>query len=171
MRNIFILLIVVLTISFCSYGQDTTQLKRVPYKLTVAVDKNSFYEEDIKATYYVLPDKTIQLYPGETIYIEVEQDNGIIKRLTAVKTIKDSSKTLTLSFIQSTKKKVHEMTMLKVTNPFPYKLIYKASIFLFTQKKWISTDVYPVEAGLSGFETWPDIITSIGLGDWVLKAK
>ena len=154
MRNIFILLITLFTISFC-YGQDTTQLKRVPYKLTVAVDKNSVYEEEIKATGYVLPNKAIQLYPGETVYVfEVEQDNGVIKSLTLVKEIKDSSKTLTLSFTQSTKKKVHEMMMLKVINPLPFKLIYKASIFLFVQKKWVNADVYPVEAGLSGFETW-----------------
>lgn len=171
MKNVFILLSALLTISFYSFGQDTAQLKRVPYKLTVAVDKNTFYEEEIKATTYVLPNKAIQLYPGETIYVEVEQENGNIKSLKAVNKIKDSSKTLTLSFTQSTKKQVHEMMMLKVINPFPNKLIYKANIFLFTQKKWVSTNVYPVEAGLSGFETWPDIITSIGLGDWVLQTK
>lgn len=90
MKSIFILLTSLLTISLCSHGQDTMQLKRVPYKLTLAVDKNSFYEEDIKATPYVLPNKTIQLYPGETVYIEVEQGNGIINNLKAVNAIKDS---------------------------------------------------------------------------------
>jgi hypothetical protein len=105
------------------------------------------------------------------VYIEVDQENGEIKKMTAVKAIKDSSKTLTLSFSQSAKNKVHELMMLKVTNPFPYKLIYEASIFLLAQKKWVSSDVNPVEARLSGFETWPDIITSIGLGNWKLQVE
>ncbi len=61
--------------------------------------------------------------------------------------------------------------MLKVTNPLPYKLIYKTSIFLFEQKKWTNTDVIAVETGISGMEMWPNIITSIALGDWALQAN
>jgi hypothetical protein len=167
----FILFFVFLTTTFCSYAQDTTQLKRTPYKLTVAVDKNTVYEEDLGATPFVLPNNTIQLYPGETIYIEIEQENGIIKSMKAVQAIVDPAKTLTLSFTQTAKKKVHELMMLKVVNPFKQKLVYKASIFLMKQKKWAKTDVYPVEAGLSGYETWPDIITSIGLGQWAFESK
>jgi len=147
------------------------QLKRTPYKLTVAVDKNSTYEEEIKGTAYVLPNNTIQLYPGETVYIEVKQVNGNIESMTAVKEIMNPSITVTISFTQSAKKKVHEMTMLQIKNPFSSPLTYKARIFLLTQKKWVDTSVYPVESGLSAFETWPDIITSIGLGDWKLKTN
>src|SRR5882757_4575691 len=115
---------------FCSYGQDTTQLKRTPYKLTVAVDKKIVYEEDLNATAYVLPDKTVQLYPGETVYVEVEQGNGVIKSMKAVKEISDPTKTLTLSFTQTAEGGVHQMMMLKVINPFKQQLVYHASIFL-----------------------------------------
>jgi hypothetical protein len=163
--------IALLTISICANGQDTNQLKRTPYKLTVVVDKNTSYEEELKGTAYVLPNKTIQLYPGETIYIEVRQENGNIKSMTAVSEIKDPTITLTISFTQSVKKKVHELMMLQIKNPFSKQLIYKAKIFLLTQKKWVNTDVYPVEPQLSAFETWPDIITSIGLGDWTFKTN
>ena len=166
--SIFVSFAIILT-SFVSYGQDTTQLIRTPYKLVVAVDKNSVYEEDIKATPYVLPDNTIQLYPGEIVYIEVEQENGIIKSMTAVKENINPSKTLILSFTQTDKKKVHELMTLKVTNPFKQQLIYNATIFIMKHNKWVKTNVYPVEAGLSGFEIWPDIITSIGLGKWIFK--
>lgn len=88
-----------------------------------------------------------------------------------MKEISNPSKTLTLSFTQTVDKKVHKMMMLKVVNPFKQQLIYHASIFLMKYKKWVSTDVYPVEAGLSGFETWPDIITSIGIGQWAFKSN
>ncbi|MEP7229061.1 MAG: hypothetical protein ABI691_02345 [Ginsengibacter sp.] len=171
MKKISILLTEILLVSLCSYGQDTTQLIRPSYKLTVLVDKNSFYEEELKSTPYILPGKTVQIYPGETIFIEIEEDNGIIKSMTAVKEPVHPSKTLTISFIQGVKKKTHELMMLKVENPFPKNLIYKAKIFLLKQKKWVDTDVYPVGAGLSGYETWPDIITSIGLNDWQFQSK
>ena len=171
MKYIYIGLITLLSTSICSYAQDSTQLKRTPYKLTVAVDKKTFYEEQINETPYVLPDRTVQLYPGETVYIEVEQENGNIKSMTSVKEIKNPSITITITFSQNVKKNVHESTMLKIVNPFTYELIYKAKIFLLRQKKWGNTDVYPVEPGLSAIELWPDIITSIALGDWTFKVK
>jgi hypothetical protein len=163
--------IYLLLASLYSYGQDTGVLKRTPYKLSVAVDKTSFYEEDIQSTAFVLPDKTIQVYPGETIFVEVEVVDGVVKNITAVKEIKNPSITLTISFTQTAKNKVHELMMLKIENPFPKKLLYKAGIYLFKQKKWVGTSVYPVEAGLSGFETWPDIIISIALKDWKFESK
>ena len=150
-------------------GQDTSQLDRAAYTLKVQVDKKSFYEEEIKAGPYILPNNTIQLYPGETVYIEIDQADGIIKGMKSVKEIKDVSKTVTISFTQNTNKKVHESMMLKIVNPLKYRLSYKASIFLFEHKRWVKTNVYPVQSGLSGFETWPDIITSIGVGAWVLE--
>lgn len=171
MKLLFFLSIMILSISFEGYGQDTSQLKRTPYNLKVAVDSKTFYEEEIKATPYVLPDETIQIYPGETIYAEVAQENGIIKHLTAVSEVKNPAKTITIAFTQTEKNHTHELMMLKISNPFPKKLIYTAHIYLLQQHKWANTDVYPIEAGLSGFETWPDVITSIALGKWVFENK
>lgn len=170
MRKYLFLFFFLLKISF-TYSQDQTQLVRTPYKLKVIVTKDVTYEEDIQATPYVLPKNTIQLYPGEKIYVEVEQENNEIKSMTAVKEIKDSSKTLIISFTQTLKKKAHESIMLNIHNPFSTALVYDAQIYLLAQKKWASTDVYPVEAGLSGIEMWPDVITSIGLGHWKFKEK
>jgi hypothetical protein len=171
MRNIFVYSITLLTISVCSYGQDTTQLKRTPYKLTAAVDKHSTYEEEIKGTPYVLPDKTIQLYLGETVYFEVVQENGNIKSMTAVRGIKNPTTTLTISLTQDVKRKVHVSTVLHIKNPFADTLIYKPKTFLLKQKKWIDNIAYPIPPGLSSYTIWPDIITSIVLGDWTLKSN
>jgi hypothetical protein len=171
MKNAVLILIGLFPLALSAVAQDTIPLMRPAYKLIVAVDNETFYEQQLAASPYVLPNYTIQLYPGESVYIEVEQNEGVIKKMTAIKTIKDSSKTISISFTQEAKGKVHDLMMLKMINPFPYKLFYKASIFILSQKKWISTDVYPVEARLSGYETWPDVITSIGLGDWKLTVK
>jgi hypothetical protein len=155
---------VMLIVSRVANAQDSAQLKRMPYKLIVAVDKKNVYEEEVKEASFVLPDNTIQLYPGETVFIEIEQENGVIKRLKAVKEIKDSAKTLRIKFTQQAEKKIHKMMMLEVYNPFGYELVYDALIYLMRQKRWISTSIYPVPEKLSGFETWPDIITSIAIG-------
>jgi hypothetical protein len=168
-KLLFTLSIFLLNGARYGYGQDSSLLKRAPYKLTVAVDKKTVYEEELKESPFVLPDNTIQLYPGETIFIQVEQIDGAIKTIKAVREITDSANTLTISFNQIAAKKVHQQMMLKITNPLSYQLSYKATIFLLQNKKWVSTDVYPVPAGLSGFETWPEIITSIGLGKFVLS--
>jgi len=158
-----------LSSSFTVIAQDSTQLKRTPYKLTITVDKKNFYQEDIKATPYVLPNKAVQLYPGETVYLEIELDNGEIKTMTAVQQNLHPEKTLKVSFTQSIKKKVHELMMLSIENPFSKDLVYTSTIFLLNQNRWVDTDVYPVRARLSGFETWPDVIISIALGNWKFK--
>jgi hypothetical protein len=151
------------------YSQDSVLLKRSAYKLTVAVSKNTFYEESLQEKAYVLPGNTVQLYPGETVFIEIEQSDGVIKSLKAVKEISDASKTVTINFAQAVNKNIHEQMMLTVKNPFKFNLVYEASIFLYNQKKWVSTSIIPVESGLLGIETWPDIIISIALDNWKLE--
>jgi hypothetical protein len=168
-RNIIALFISSSLLSVSCYAQDSTGLLRTPYKLTIAVDKKTTYEENLNERPYVLPDRTLQLYPGETVFIEVDETDGVISHFRAVKEIIDSSKTLTISFTQIADHKVHQQMILKIQNPLPFKLVYKASIFLLKQKKWVETDVFPVMPKISGFETWQDIITSIGLGGWKLE--
>jgi hypothetical protein len=91
--------------------------------------------------------------------------------MNAVKENINSSKTLVISFTQTISNKTHKSMLLKITNPFKEKLYYSAVIFLMQQKKWVHTDVYPVEAEISSFESWPDIITSIALAKWSFKSE
>jgi len=168
-RSIFLLSLFLASAGITAFGRQDSLLKRTPYKLSIAVDKKTVYEEMLKEAPYVLPDKTIQLYPGETLFIEVDQTDGNIQSLKAVKEIKDSSKTVILKFVQVVEKKKHAQMMLTVVNPFRYNLVYQANIFLLNQQKWVKTNVYPVFAGISGIETWQDIIISAGLGGWAFQ--
>jgi len=152
-----------------SFAQDTSSLQRVPYKLHIDVNKQTSYDENLPAARFVNPNKSVQLYPGETVYLEAELTAGQISKLRAVPAIRDSSKTILISFTQSSKKRVHELMMLKVINPFSQTLSYKAMILLLNQKKWEPTSILPVPAGLTGYETWQDIIISIGIGGWTLE--
>ena len=171
MKYFLILVLFFSSVPFNSTGQDSAILKRTPYTLRIDVDNINFYEDQIGATPYVFPNNGMQIYPGETIYVEVEQDKGVIKSMKAVKKINNHKTTLTITFYKKSENNIHQMMMLKIQNPFPKNLTYEAKMFLLKQNKWFDTDVYPVMAGLSAFETWPDIIISLGLGSWKFTDK
>jgi hypothetical protein len=171
MKHTITILLALLTICLSSKAQDTSVLKRKPYTLRINVDRENFYEDEIGATPYLFPNNGMQIYPGESIFIEVEEDNGIIKSMKAVTEITKPKTTLTVKFMQNSKNKVHQMMMLEIKNPFPKNLTYNAKMFLLKFNKWVDTDVLPVSAGLSAFETWPDIIISLGIGGWKFTDK
>jgi hypothetical protein len=169
----YALMLAFFSLSFSLYSrcQDTAILKRTPYKLKIDVDKENYYEDDIGATAYVFPNNGMQIYPGETIYVEVVEEKGIIKSMKAVNEIKDPNTTLTIKFSQKSEKHIHQQMMLEIHNPFPKNLVYQAKMYLLKSKQWVDTDVYPVMAGLTAFETWADVIISLGLGGWKFSDK
>lgn len=169
MKKLLLLSLIFFHCSIACFAQDSTQLKRQPYKLKVMVDKKNLYEEDLKESPYVWPDNTIQMYPGEKLFAEAEIKDGAIVKITAVKENTNPEKTLTISFTQVAEGKVHQQMMLKISNPFDKTLTYAASIFILNHSKWVKTSVIPVAPGLSSFESWPDVIISIGIGNWALK--
>jgi glycine cleavage system H lipoate-binding protein len=159
-------------ISLNTAAQDSNVvINREAYKVKLAVDKKTSYESEIKVTPYFVQDQVLQLYPGEDILLEAELDNGKIKSVKVVKENLHPEKTITISFSQLVEKKMHDMMMMKLTNPFKQQLIYKARILLFKSNKWASTTTVPIMPGISSFETWPDIITSIALLDWSLQGE
>jgi hypothetical protein len=139
--------------------------ERQSFRLCLPVDKQSVYEMDVPASPYILNKNIIQIYPGETIYLEANETQDSMG-LTSVKEIKNPEKTITIKCLQSVNKKKHEHIMLKVSNPFNRDLSYSARIFLMKENKWISTDVMPVRARLSAYELWPDVIITMALHDW-----
>ena len=151
-----------------AFAQDTTPLLRKPYTLHIAVDKQNFYEQVLPATVYVYPNNRVQLYAGETVFLEAQVANGTIARLRAVPVVTDSSNTIIINFYQTTEGIVHQTMILKVSNPFGKTLQYHARMFLLNQNKWVETSTLPVIAKLVSYETWQDIIISIALGDWKL---
>lgn len=158
-----------LSMTAICFGQSNYLPQRDAFKLNLAVDDINFYNADIKASAYVLPDNTIQLYPGETVYVEVELINREIKSMKTVIENLHPEKTLIISFSQQTEGKIHKGMMLKIENPFNKKLVYKANMFLMKYDKWAPTTVLPIQPKLSSYETWPDLIVTIALTGWEFK--
>ena len=168
MKLMVLILSFVFTTAIC-FGQTNDLPQRDAFKLNIAVDDTNFYSADINASAYVLPDNTIQLYPGETIFVEVEMVKNEIKSMKTVKENLHPEKTLIISFSQQTERKIHKGMMLKVENPFDQKLEYKANMFLMKYNKWAPTNVLPVQAKLTSNETWYDLIVTIALSVWIFK--
>jgi hypothetical protein len=163
-----LLLASILTSVQC-FGQSNDLPRRDSFALNLAVDEVNFYQDEVKSSSYILPDNTIQIYPGEKIFVEMELDGTKIKSMKTVKENLNPTKTVTITFTQQTDGKQHKGMMLKIENPFNYELDYKAAMYLLKYNKWAPTDVSPVRAKIASYETWTDIIITLGLSDWTFK--
>jgi len=130
-------------------------------------------EFEIPQSPYVINEDLIQLFSDEKIYVEADVVDGIIVKFTVVKEITDQSKTITIEFNQikdDNNSKIHKFMMLEITNPFNRNLEYKANVYLVRYNRWwYNTSTIPVRANLTSYESWPDILLSIVLYDFVLK--
>lgn len=153
------------------FAQDTARLKRTPRKLVMPIDQHTQYAQELTADAYLLPDNSLQIYPGDTVYIEITLEGNDIKNIVAVKENVHPEKTLVVIFTQTVEKHKHEMMILDVSNPFKQTLTYKAKMFVLKGNRWIDTDVIPVQGTLHGFETWPNVIVSLGLSGWQFQAQ
>ena len=169
--KITLLLTTFIFLSFAATSQDTSALTRQPYLLTLAVDKQTTYEESITAIPYLFPNRSMQIYPGETVYLEVEVKDANIISMKAVKEVTKPSSTLVIKFKQNSDKGVHQSMALTVENPFDLVLGYEALMFPLKTKKFVKTSIYPVQPGLAGIEMWPDLITTLALGNWKFKPR
>jgi hypothetical protein len=146
-------------------------LMRNSFELMLNVDSESIYKAQIEESTYVLKGNTVQIYPGEMIFLEAEEDNGVIKSVKAVKENIYPEKTIEITFGQQSEEKIHKAMMLSVKNPFKQQLEYKAYIFLMKYNKWVLTTTKAVKPGLVSYEIWPDIIVTMILNEWKLKEK
>lgn len=138
----------------------------------MSIDEINYWEWKVPQTPYVFNENYIQFYPGESLFVEADVVDDSIVKLTVVKEIINQDKTIIIDFIQVSKKedeRVHDFMMLNVKNPFNKDMEYKANIYLMRYKRWINTSIIPIRAGLESYESWPDIISSIVLYDFVLR--
>jgi hypothetical protein len=161
--------ILFLSAALPAIAQSNDLPQRKAYKLKVAVDEVEYYQAEIAATAYVLPDNTIQLYPGEKIFVEVEMKRKKIKSMKSVKENLHPEKTIAITFSQQSDGGRHMLMILKIENPFKNQLKYRARVFLQKHNKWITTDVLPVKPMIIAYEHWPDVIVTIAMDNWEFK--
>ena len=151
-----------------SYAQNE-KTNREEFTLKLPVDGDQFYEQKVENSPYFVKENVLQIYPGEKLFIEVETKK---KEITSMKVVKENlnpEKTIEIEFTQNTKDRKSESMILKIVNPFKKDLKYKAMMFIVGHDKWINTNVLPVRAKLSVYESWSDVIITLVLSDWKLK--
>ena len=170
MRTTF-LLILCAVLFITTRAQDTAACTRQAYKLHIPGNKNLNYEQDLAAGPYLLADTSLLIYTGETVNLEVEQKDGVVKSLKPVCIVRHPDITLVISVTHVMEKKRHKTMMLKIFNPFPMELEYKAFFQQLEGTHFESTGVLPVMAKGTGYETWSNFIISLDLRNFSFRIR
>lgn len=142
---------------------------REAFTLKLAVDSVRFYQQEVQKSKYLVKENTLQIYPGEHIFVETETQGDIITSMKVVKENKNPSKTIEIQFSQDTKGRQNAGMVLDVDNPFSKLLKYDAMMYIVGRKDWIKTSIIPVPPKLKSFELWNDVIITLVLENWRLE--
>lgn len=145
--------------TFCQSVQMSNT--RPDYKIQLAVKSDILYEATIRGSQYIIIDSVIQIFPGEKLFVEAEIVKENLTNFKMVPQIKDSSKTLTIEFLQEVSGKEHKQMVLSVDNPFNKKFEYNAIISRMIDKKPVMISDLTIPAKAKSVQTWPDILTAL----------
>jgi hypothetical protein len=134
--------------------------------LMMPVSEENYYESRVPKSSFIVGPNILQLYPGDSIFLEIEHTGSKITDMKSVKRNLNPNKTLKITFIQTAEGNKHSNMILSVHNPFKQDLQYEALMRLMNTEEWVQTSIIPVKAGLVGIEMWQDIIVSIALVEW-----
>ena len=169
MKN-FKLILFLLTIFISNnYFSQNRIDSRESFTLKLAVDSLQFYQQQIPQSKYFVNENTLQIFPGEHIFIETEVKNNKIISMNPVKENLNPNKTIEIEFQQNVKGRKHDGMLLKVKNPFDKSLNYNALMYIVGNNKWLETSIIPIKPKLMNFEMWNDVIITLVLEDWRLE--
>ncbi|KMQ60259.1 hypothetical protein ACM46_18800 [Chryseobacterium angstadtii] len=162
-----IILLLCLSANICFAQNDRES--REAFTLKLAVDSVRFYQQEVKKSKYFVKENTLQIYPGEHVFVEAEIKEGIIESMKVVRENKNPSKTIEIEFLQNTEEKENTGMTLEVSNPFNKMLHYDAMMYIVGRNEWIKTSIIPVRSKLKSFEMWNDVIITLVLDNWRLE--
>ncbi|WP_298144861.1 hypothetical protein [Flavobacterium sp.] len=162
------LLVLLTTVCLSASGQNE-KVERAALKLEIAANETDQYITDIPASRYFVKEKILQIYCGETLFVECEIQGDSIHKMQVVEKNLNPSKTIEINFSQSAEDRKNIRTNLSVRNPFEKKLSYQAFMFSPKSEQWVNTSIIPVLPKLVNYELWPHAIISLVLVEWKLE--
>lgn len=135
-------------------------------KVVLIINKENSYEIDFPARPYVVDD-LVNLIPGEAIFIEARVQGKKLVKLKQVEKISNPEKTIEIQFKQN-QDRASPFMVLSVKSPFQHPLKYVAKIQILGQQEFSKTDTLPVAPRLVSYESWPEPVTRILLGNFEL---
>jgi len=160
-----------LLLVFCSTMvlAQNDQPMREAYRLSIAANVTQQYGMEVKATPYFVKEKVLQLFCGESVFVECEVEGDSISSMKVVTQNLNPKKTIVIKFTQDSSDRKNIITSLNIENPFDRDLIYEAGMYTPISQQWKSTSVIPIRANLQSFETWPHAIITLVLDHWHFK--
>ena len=139
-------------------AEDT--IFRKPFTLKLHIDKEHFYEEKFGKIPFVYGGD-VYLFKGDEFGLNIDiQDNSI----RTVKYQPDMNKAdVTLKFTQKVQIDGAAMMMLHIHNNTKHTVNVDALMTVPEKKGIGKTSIFPVQPGLSGFESWPHPIVQLVL--------
>jgi hypothetical protein len=150
-------------------GQSNDMPNRKAATKKLVIDAKNTYTQSVKAGPIITAGTTVNIYPGDTIYLEVTLVGTAIKGMKTVKKNLNPEITLILTFDQHVENSTHKFMTLGIQNPFHKNLYYAASMLVMKSTTWTKVTVNPVLAEKGTYETWPQIIVQMQLSGWQFK--
>jgi len=135
---------------------------RAPFTLTLHVDREHYYEENIGEMPYVYQGG-IYLMKGDHFGVSVTIREH---KITGIAYQPDLNKAdVTFEFSQKVDSDRSAMMMLIIRNRTSHQLNMRALMTVPGEKGTIETSIIPIQAGLTNFESWPHAIAKLLLHD------
>jgi len=165
MKNLF--RITFLLFNLLAFSQNLE--KRKAYTLEIAADETQQYQTEIEEIPYFVKEKILQLFCGESVFVECEVQGDSISTMKVVAQNIHPEKTIVIAFTQDSEDRKSISTMLQVKNPFDRMLTYEAMMFTPLGQTWQPTSILPISNNLENFEMWPHAIVTLVLQNWEFK--
>lgn len=128
-----------------------TAFCRPPRTVRVSLEDGSTFERAVPRLPIVLPNGWITIFAGEVIHVELTMEKGKVTSARAVPNVTKRNATITFRLRQQPGSAQSELT---VTSRLPRNLKYNLSVMLPSGGEPRSSPSCPVQAGLTGHETW-----------------
>ncbi len=139
--------------------QSDQPVFRAPFTLKLPVDTTHYYEQQFDKVPYVTGGD-IYLFNGESFGVNLTIDGDHVSGLTYVANAAKAD--VQFSFRQE-KSGTGLMTLLTTRNKTKHKLFIDALMTVPDKKGGLKTNILPIDAGLSSFESWPHPIVQLVL--------
>lgn len=126
--------------------------------------------QEIGKTPYLIEDKTLQIYPGEKVNLEIEIKADTIYSMATVLHNLHPERTIEIEFCQTIENHKAKPSQVYVKNPFNKQLIYTAIVYDVEESQW-QTTAKTAKPNSTGRDNWPEIISSVVFKDWKLAEK
>ncbi len=164
----FLFLILLCSASFDAFSQ-TYKPYREAYLQAMYVDSSHYYGQELDSTPFIGKDNILQLYTGETLFLEAVINN---KQLSSIRSIEHDSlhkPSFEVDLIQQAKGVMHSSVTLSITNNLKKDVWVMVSAFEIGKTDWTEDKPLYIPKGKTATVVWKEPIASALISEWKFK--